>query len=405
MKIGVMDQTSLGWAAGGTYTRMIIESLAAACSNLDSELYLFSHSLNGFNLPDVSVKRVELTRVDYLPAERSIRKWFRLAEKGSSFRGESYLRNVFQLGDKSSVFSVAQELEIDVLLPLLDVPRWDIKPKTLGWIPDFQHVHLPNFFSSTEVENRNNTIRRLAEKATLILLSSPAAQADFLDFAPAHAHKARVVSFPSLLAFKPVSANAQLTLTKFKLPPKFAFVANQFWAHKNHAVVVNALEQLRKKQITIPVVMTGLPVDERDPTNSNFSSLLQKIANAGLQEQVTILGHVPFVDLINLMRVAAVIIQPSRFEGWSTVVEDAKALGRPLICSDIPVLHDQAPDSVGFFPCDDPSRLADILESCWQSLEPGPDYETEAKALARQLDFARRHGELLLAVCKEALTI
>ena len=405
IKIGVVDQSSTAWAAGGTYTRMTVESLVAAGCGGACELYFFSHPENGWNLPVQSVKRVELTTVDYLPAERSVRKWFRLAEKSSSFRGESYLRGVLRIADNSSVFSAAQELGIDVLLPLLDVPRWDIKPKTLGWIPDFQHVHLPNFFSRAEVQSRNNGMRRLAEKATLVLLSSQAARADFIDFAPAHAHKARVVSFPSLLASAPLSASPESTLAKFKLPAKFALVANQFWAHKNHAAVITALKRLREKDMKIPVVMTGLPSDQRDPSNTNFSSLLQAIASADLHQQIAILGHVPYSDLINLMRTAAVVIQPSRFEGWSTVVEDAKALGRPLICSDIPVHREQAPDSLGFFPCDDREVLADILGSYWQSLEPGPVNDREAEALARERDFARRHGELLLAVCKEAMKI
>src|SRR5712692_9628701 len=109
--------------------------------------------------------------------------------------------------------------------------------------------------------------------------------------------------------------------------------------------------------------MTGLPVDHRDRSNSNLSSLLQAIASAGLNGQITILGQVSYADLVNLMRTAALVIQPSRFEGWSTIVQDAKALGRPLICSDIAVHREQASSALGSFPCDKPEVLASLLAS------------------------------------------
>jgi len=164
---------------------------------------------------------------------------------------------------------MAQQRGINVLLPLLDLPPWDIAPATIGWIPDFQHVHLPEFFSGGDLERRNTTYRRLAERATVVMLSSQAANEDFAAFAPNQARKARVVSFPSLLAFRSLEPDPGATRTKFNLPEKFALVANQFWAHKNHSLVVEALALL-KRTLDVPVVMTGLPSDYRDSANKKF---------------------------------------------------------------------------------------------------------------------------------------
>ena len=109
-----------------------------------------------------------------------------------------------------------------------------------------------------------------------------------------------------------------------------------------------------------------------------------------------------FDDLASLMRTAAVVIQPSRFEGWSSVVQDCKALGRPLLCSDIPVHREQAKDALGFFPCDSATLLAEILAENWPALEPGPDPVVEARALTAEREFARAHGQRLLSLCREA---
>jgi glycosyltransferase involved in cell wall biosynthesis len=137
------------------------------------------------------------------------------------------------------------------------------------------------------------------------------------------------------------------------------------------------------------------------PCNRATSRLLQAIASAGLQETVSVLGEVSYADLINLMRIAAVVIQPSRFEGWSTIVQDAKALGRPILCSDLPVHREQAPEALAFFSCDDVSLLANLLASRWDRLQPGPQVTLEELSLMREREFARQHGEKLLGLCQE----
>ena len=397
LRIGVVDQASAGWTAAATYSKMILRSLSSIIEADD--LYFLTSQPNAITTP---AKVIELAAVAYLPGERGIRKSFSMGDKHQAWRGEARLRRLLKMPDASSPFSIADNNHIDVLLPLLDVPPWPVRARLIGWIPDFQHLHLPEYFHATEVDKRNATIRKLVERANLIMLSSNAARNDFIAFSPQAASKVRVLPFPSLLAFESLAPDPRASRIKFNLPEKFALVANQFWAHKNHKVVVTAVAQLRDRGITVPIVMTGLPIDFRDRDNNYLSSLLQAIASAGLNSQITVLGQVPYTDLINLMRTAAVVIQPSRFEGWSTVVEDAKALGRPLLCSDIGVHHEQAPAGAGFFQCDAPTTLADLLADYWSRTDPGPDPESEILGLVAERAFAKDHASILATICKEA---
>jgi glycosyltransferase involved in cell wall biosynthesis len=398
LRIGIVDQSS-GWFAAAVYSQMILSSLDAACASEEVELFFLSDGDDP--MPGKHrAKHIRLPAADYLPTERQVRRLFGINEKSAALRGEPRLRKLLHLRGKSDLFGMAQQRGINVLLPLLDLPPWDIAPATVGWIPDFQHIHLPKFFTEGDLERRNTTYRRLAERATVVMLSSQAANDDFVAFAPNQAHKARVVPFPSLLAFRSLDPDPGATRTKFNLPEKFALVANQFWAHKNHSLVLEALALL-KHTLDIPVVMTGLPADYRDPANKNFSALLQAIATAGLSSQITILGLVSHTDLVNLMRTAALIIQPSRFEGWSTVVQDAVALGRPLLCSDIAVHREQVPKALGFFPTDRADVLAELLGAHWSSLSPGPNAALESKSLQFERDFSVRHGKVLLELCAE----
>src|SRR5438132_558430 len=165
-RIGVVDQSSAGWTAAGIYSRMIIRSLESACDQTDRELYFLSSS--------------EARDDQFTKAE-----WIKFAPAQSrALRGETRLRHLLHLTDGSDPFSVARKHGIDVLLPLLDVPPWEVAPKLIGWIPDLQHIYLPEFFSETELQNRDATIRRLVDRAALIMLSSNAARKDFISLIP-----------------------------------------------------------------------------------------------------------------------------------------------------------------------------------------------------------------------------
>lgn len=396
-RIGVLDFTSTAWTAGATFTEVLTWSLANACQDEGTEVVMLSDNEESLVSKRLPVKVLRIPRPLLGPP----------SQEPLSF-GKDWLRRIRNEPDPSRSYNAyveAREHGISVLLPPGAVPDWTAGVKTIGWIPDFQHVYLPQYYTEAERRNREDVFRSLAERADAVLLSSRTALAHFSAFAPGYVHKVRVVSFPSLFAFEPPCGDPSGSARHYNLPEKFALVANQFWVHKNHEIVVKALSLLRRMGTRMPVVMTGLPADHRDPSNQRLSRLLQEVAKNDLGGQVTFLGEIPREDLIDLMRTAAMIIQPSRFEGWSTVVQDAKALGRPLLCSDIPVHREQSPSAMGFFPCDEPEILADLLALHWNALDPGPNMAGEYSALVAEREFASRHGRSLLAVCREVASI
>ena len=61
---------------------------------------------------------------------------------------------------------------------------------------------------------------------------------------------------------------------------------------------------------------------------------------------------------------AVAVAQPSRFEGWSLLVEDAIAADRPIVLSDLPVRREQCPErlvQVHWFESGDEIGLARML--------------------------------------------
>jgi glycosyltransferase involved in cell wall biosynthesis len=96
---------------------------------------------------------------------------------------------------------------------------------------------------------------------------------------------------------------------------------------------------------------------------------------------------VPRADQIEIFRHAALVVQPSLFEGWSTVVEDAKAVAAPMLLSDLPVHREQTAgvQRAWTFQPRDPDALASRLAEIWPTLPRHPNpAEGEAVAIAHQ---------------------
>jgi len=182
------------------------------------------------------------------------------------------------------------------------------------------------------------------------------------------------VAQPRAIEFPPIAELA----ARYRLPERFVFLPNQFWRHKNHAVVIDALAQLPADVI---VVATGDTHDYRHP--DHYAQLVARAARAGVTERFRVLGKVPFDHVVGLMRAAVAVINPSLFEGWSTTVEEARTMGKRLVLSAIDVHREQAPPRARYFAPHDASALAGELAAVWA--EPGDGDPAAEVAAARDL--------------------
>jgi glycosyltransferase involved in cell wall biosynthesis len=167
--------------------------------------------------------------------------------------------------------------------------------------------------------------------------------------------------------------------------------------HKNHRLVVEAIGLLARRGCHVTVVSTGHHWDYRHP--KHYAQLQSRIAELDIESSYLRLGVVPFTDMIGLMKESICVVNPSRFEGWSTTVEEAKALGKFVLLSDIPVHREQSPRYCAFFDVDDVEGLADLMWARWQQAADQGDRvpETEIAAAHREnrAAFAKRYRKIV----------
>lgn len=265
------------------------------------------------------------------------------------------------------------------------------------WIPDFQHLRLPEMFSDEERERRSKSYQRLADSDGTLVLSSQDALNDFNEFFPNAKVKTQVWNFCTVLTAN--EEGGQDPHTAYGLPEKYIYIANQFWAHKDHLCAFKAVATLKEQGIEIQVVCTGEQHDYRN--RDHMAKLTAFIAEHGLEEQVHLLGLVPRNDQIEIFRHAAGVLQPSLFEGWSTVVEDTRATGRPIVLSDIGVHVEQAPPEAVYFKAGDANDLARVLADWWPGLKPGPDVDGWADVLNKGDLRRQQTGQTFIRIIAE----
>jgi glycosyltransferase involved in cell wall biosynthesis len=263
--------------------------------------------------------------------------------------------------------------------------------KTIGWIPDFQHVHLPDLFTAKQLEDRNQQFSRICRFCDKVIVSSECARADLEAFAPEQAGKAALLRFVA----SPVPLADAAGLPEFRslydFEGPYFLLPNQFWAHKNHRVVIAALQLLKQRKQRVLVLCTGSTKDHRNP--AYFGSLMEYAEQCGVLESFRVLGQIPFEHLAGLMQHAIAFLNPSRFEGWSTSVEEAKSMGKQIVLSDIPVHREQAPARSFFFPAEDIEALAEALIAAAAGFDAEDDAAQQAEARARFPERLRQFGE------------
>lgn len=274
---------------------------------------------------------------------------------------------------------------------------------TLRWVPDFQHCYLPDLFSAEEIKARDESISAIASAPGVVVFSSEVAANDFRRFFPRHRATPRVWHFCSLVEGGEVATDGSWR-QRHGIPEKYLYLPNQFWAHKNHITVLKALAILRERHsLTIPLVCTGAQSDRRNA--AHFDSLLGFVRESGITDQVHLLGLLPRSEQIEVLRGAAAVVQPSLFEGWSTVVEDARAIGRPIFLSDISVHREQAPQRGLFFSPESEKELAALLMANWPALNPGPDAAMERAARANMEGRILTSAQEFIDIAMNALAI
>lgn len=292
----------------------------------------------------------------------------------------------------ASVKEIALSRCVDILMPmdLLMNGINDDRYLTVSYIYDLQHKHMPELFKKKELSKRDRYFRRMLSCYDFAFTQSYDTKNDLIKNYGEIANDVYVMyAYPHKID---TIDNTDLDIySKYGIDLPFFMVCNQFWIHKNHRVVFDALEILYDKGIKdVMVVCTGDTNDYRDPRY--FSNIKKHIDMLRCRDNIKILGYIDKEDQVCLLKHSISLIQPTLFEGnpGGGSVVDAMAYGVPCIVSDIPV-NLEIPkcfrvDTTVFFEKEDASSLALCMEQAIAHHHPEKRYKNE-------LDYAGFYTE------------
>jgi glycosyltransferase involved in cell wall biosynthesis len=226
---------------------------------------------------------------------------------------------------------------------------------------DLQHLHLPEFFTPSQLAWRDVWYRALCRQAAMVAVASSWTKLDVESKLGLASDKVVVVPFAP-----PTEALAHRTnpedvgaAARLGLPVNYVYYPAQTWAHKNHLGLIDALAQLRDRdRLAIPVVFSG--------GRTEFANVIDaRIRVLGLGDQVHWLGFVSSADVQTTYRRATAVVIPSMFEAASAPLWEAFAAGVPAACSDVTSLPAQAGDAALVFPVSSVGSMADAIRRLW----------------------------------------
>lgn len=229
--------------------------------------------------------------------------------------------------------------------------------RSYPWFPDFQHLRFPKNFSFKNRLFRNLNVYLSSKHSNKIILSSKDVKKDIKKISPEAFRKSYIINHTN----KVVSQKKLLSITKlrkkYNISKNFFLLPNHYWVHKNHIIVLKALNYLSDKNIQ--VVSTGMLSDHR---NRNYIDKIRNYINFNnLNQNYKILDLVPFEDLCSLMKNSLAVINPSFSEGWGNSADQARILGKPCILSNIPVHLELNYKYAHYFNPNDYKELAKLL--------------------------------------------
>ncbi len=239
-------------------------------------------------------------------------------------------------------------------------------------IHDLQHRLQPEFpevSANGEWESREYYLRNGARYATLVLADSEVGKEDILNFyGPYGVTPDQVKVLPYLpassLAVDVSEGEQRRVQMKYGLPDRYLFYPAQFWPHKNHRRIVEALGSLNQdRRLQIPVVFCGSHAGKL--REHAFREVMSLASRLGIADRLYYLGFVPDEDMSGIYARGTGLVMPTFFGPTNIPILEAWAFGCPVLTSDIRGIREQVGDAAVLVNPRSVEAIADGIYRLW----------------------------------------
>jgi glycosyltransferase involved in cell wall biosynthesis len=237
-------------------------------------------------------------------------------------------------------------------------------------VHDLQHrlqPHFPEVSADGEFEAREYLYGHGVANAAAILVDSEVGREDVLACYPGAIAPEQVKVLPFLpacyLGAEVSPAERQRVRDRYRLPERYFFYPAQFWPHKNHRRIVEALGLLARDGIRATLVLCGS--NRNAVRERTFAETMAAAEQSGVADQIAYHGYVPNEDMAALYAEAEALVMPTFFGPTNIPILEAWAAGCPVLTSDLRGVRDQAGDAAVLADPESVEAIADGMRRLW----------------------------------------
>jgi glycosyltransferase involved in cell wall biosynthesis len=205
--------------------------------------------------------------------------------------------------------------------------NFDLNIKTILCIHDIQYTYFPENFSFINNHSKDLKLNASVESCTYLVAGSSILKDQFQKYFKIDSNKIKIISEGVDLNKFKIKKYKNRYIKNIELPKKFIFYPAQFWPHKNHILILEAIRRIKNRNIN--VVFCG--------ANKNwYSKILDYTKNNGIRN-VHYLGVIEDKDLIKAYNLCSLVIVPTKEESSCMLLKESFAMKNNLLVSNTEV--------------------------------------------------------------------
>tara|TARA_Y100000589_G_scaffold73386_1_gene66492 strand:+ start:5243 stop:6496 length:1254 start_codon:yes stop_codon:yes gene_type:complete len=281
-----------------------------------------------------------------------------------------------------------EKIDLVVYLHYFYFPSLNVPYVLFAW--DFAHRNIIGHLEFlNEFDWREKIFREALIKAYKVITCNQAGKDELIRYGQVPEERISIIPFSH-----PVVPPRKPECLPDNLKHPYIFLPAGFWAHKNHIVLIQALNELvNDRGLEINLILVG---NDR----GNLDYVNQQIARYGLENSVQTLGFVDREVVWELYRNAEMLVFPSLLGPNNLPPLEALSVGCPAVVSRLDGHVQQFSDAVLYFDPFDPQELADQIASLFQNKELKEKLKANASDLIDELS-PKEYFQRLLPILME----
>jgi len=221
------------------------------------------------------------------------------------------------------------------------------KVKIVTMVCDLQHEYFPKNFSPEHLKQRREGYKYAVLNSDHIIAISN------------HTKKTIIEKYnikPGKITTIYLGVN-KINPKPILLPKNFIFYPAAFWPHKNHKILIKALNELKNEFLDLSLAFTGKIIKEK--IKKEIGDLIKKYE---LSKRVVFLDYVPDEELSYIYQKAKALVFPSSFEGFGLPIIESFKYKLPVIAANNTSIKEIVGDAGLLFETNDLKMLVECIK-------------------------------------------